>query len=103
MRLIDADEMALNETKAYMSAQIKLDDPITLGLNSYVHRTMQMLIADTPTVDAIPVVRCRECQYGNNNYPVQDGQCVCEYYDFIIRNHDDFCSRGERRTGNDTR
>lgn len=48
------------------------------------------------TVDAVEVVRCKDCQYGNSNYPVQDGQCVCEYYDFIIRNHDDFCSRGER-------
>ena len=51
-RLIDANLMALNESEAYMSAQTKIESPITLGLNSVVHRKIQQLIADTPTVDA---------------------------------------------------
>ena len=57
MRLGDLDAMATIESEAYMSAQIKLDNPITQGLNSVVHRKIQQLIADTPTIDAVPVVR----------------------------------------------
>ena len=63
MRLIDADEMAVNESEAYMSAQMKIDSPVTLGINSVVHRKIQQLIADTPTIDAVPVVRCKDCKY----------------------------------------
>ena len=51
MRLIDADEMAANESEAYVSAQAKIDSPITLALNSCVHRKIQQIIADTPTID----------------------------------------------------
>lgn len=50
MRPIDADEMALNESEAYMSAQLKVDD-ITAAVNSAVHQKIQQLIADTPTID----------------------------------------------------
>lgn len=50
MRLIDADEMAKNESEAYISAQAKITSPVTLGLNSVVHRKMQQLIADAPTI-----------------------------------------------------
>lgn len=54
MRLIDADEMLLDESEAYMSAQLKVDS-ITRGINEIVHRKIQMLLMDTPTVDAEPV------------------------------------------------
>lgn len=63
MRLIDADEMAANESEAYMSAQTKIDSPITLAINSCVHRKIQQIIADTPAVDAVPVVRCGKCRF----------------------------------------
>lgn len=56
MRLIDADEMAMNESEAYMSAQVKLGfDSLTAQVNSIVHAKIQQLIADTPTIDAEPV------------------------------------------------
>ena len=71
MRLGDLDAMATIESEAYMSEQIKLDNPITQGLNSVVHRKIQQLIADTPTIDAVPVVRCRECE----NYD-ENGDCI---------------------------
>ena len=50
-RLGDLDAMAFDESEAYMSAQAKLGrDVITTGLNSIVHRKIQLLIMDTPTV-----------------------------------------------------
>ena len=81
MRLIDADEMAANESEAYMSAQTKIDSPITLAINSCVHRKIQQIIADTPTIDPEimrPVGKwvnasggrtiCKRC----GNYPLYD-------------------------------
>lgn len=59
-RLIDANMMAVEESEAYMSAQTSGKiNPITQGVNSVVHRKIQQLIADTPTVDpeTLPIVR----------------------------------------------
>lgn len=55
MRTIDADEMALAETEAYMRAQLKVKDQATMLVNEVVHKKIQMLIADTPTVDVVEV------------------------------------------------
>ena len=60
MRLIDADIMAEDESEAYIEAQTSGKiSPITQGLNSVVHRKIQQLIADTPTIDpeTLPIVR----------------------------------------------
>ena len=60
MRLIDANMMAVEESEAYISAQTSGKiNPITQGVNSVVHRKIQQLIADTPTVDpeTLPVVQ----------------------------------------------
>lgn len=52
-----------------------------------------------PTIDAVPVVRCRECRY---NYGKEHGgefnpeDIVCDYWETDGLNADDFCSYGER-------
>lgn len=59
-RLIDANIMAEDESEAYITAQTSGKiSPITQGLNSVVHRKIQRLIADTPTIDpeTLPIVR----------------------------------------------
>ena len=59
-RLIDANIMAEDESEAYITAQTSGQiSPITQGLNSVVHRKIQQLIADTPTIDpeTLPIVR----------------------------------------------
>ena len=55
---------------------------------------------DSPTVDAVPVVRCRECKYRfKNNGHSKDG---CPIIDANIwMDDDDFCSHGERKDGVD--
>lgn len=90
MRLGDLDEMAVIESESYISAQTKIDNPITQGVNSVVHRKIQQLIADTPTIDAVPVVRCLECRYH-----VPKGT-ICMLSGMEIT-EDDFCSRGQRK------
>lgn len=56
-RLIDADQMAVDESEAYMSAQVQITDDLEWLINFVAHSKIQRLIADTPTVDAVPVVR----------------------------------------------
>lgn len=58
MRLIDADEMLLNESEAYMNAQTTLarkGKNLTWMVNQVVHAEIQKLINDTPTIVAEPV------------------------------------------------
>lgn len=56
MRLIDVDKMAVDESEAYMSAQVQITDDLKWLVNFAAHSKIQRLIADTPTVDAVPVV-----------------------------------------------
>lgn len=53
-----------------------------------------------PTIDAVPVVRCRECKYRfKNNGHDKSG---CPIIDANIwMDDDDFCSHGERKEGAD--
>lgn len=55
-------------------------------------------IANAPTVDAVEVVRCRECRYRfKNNGHDKSG---CPIIDANIwMDDDDFCSHGERKEG----
>lgn len=97
MRLIDADQMIVDESEAYMSAQVQITDDLKWLVNFAAHSKIQRLIADTPTVDAVPVVRCKECKY---SYEDLDGLC-CTYgvcIDSIVP-EDFYCSYGERRGG----
>ena len=54
------------------------------------------LVDEAPTVDAVEVVRCRECRYRfKNNGHDKSG---CPIIDANIwMDDDDFCSHGERR------
>ena len=100
-RLIDADQMAVDESEAYMSAQVQITDELKWLINFAAHSKIQRLIADTPTVDAVPVVRCRDCR---NSYEGIDGR-ICSYgpcVDCVVPD-DFFCSQGERRTDNENR
>ena len=59
------------------------------------------LMADAPTVDAVEVVRCRECKHawihpGGYVYCNMDGRSAHER---IFFNLDSFCSYGERKDG----
>lgn len=93
MRLIDADQMAVDESEAYMSAQVQITDDLKWLVNFAAHSKIQKIIADTPTVDAVPVVRCLDCR--SYNKP-KTGWCEVH----LDREHpDDYCSYGKRREG----
>ena len=100
MRLIDADKMAVDESEAYMSAQVQITDDLKWLVNFAAHSKIQRLIADTPTVDAVSVIRCKDCgywQYNNGGYPNEE----CRWREDETPDADDFCSYGKRKDGDD--
>ena len=83
MRMIDADAL--------------MDEANSDGAYGYVDAKQ---ISEAPTIDAVPVVRCRECKYRfkNNGH----GKSGCPIIDANIwMDDDDFCSYGERKEGAD--
>ena len=83
MRLIDADALYEKVTK-------EIGFP---GWNIIPHA-----IDDAPTIDAVPVVRCKDCkEYGENPYG-EKGDMFCKCWgDWIPTDPDDFCSHGEMK------
>lgn len=60
---------------------------------------------DAPTVDAVPVVRCKDCKHWKTAEGVKLSKRLkcCTYHigHKYVRCDEDFCSRGERKDGND--
>ena len=78
MRLIDADAIIPKGTRI---TQDNVD--------------VATAIRFAPTVDAVPVVRCRECKMWRNSKQFRDNH-ICFRYDTVTY-PDDFCSCGERK------
>lgn len=102
MRLIDADEFedALENTEYDISPAYEPD--------GYSHRLICKVLEETPTVDAVPVVRCRDCiafeeigKHPTNNGGTPFGYCYhWQYEQGMSPNEvdgDDFCSYGRIR------
>lgn len=59
-----------------------------------------MMINQADTVDAAPVVRCRDCVYAQSAKINKKGYRICPASHMEITD-DDFCSYGERRKSNE--
>lgn len=58
------------------------------------------LIDEIPTIDDIPVVRCKNCKYFANAIVNSNGFLICHVNGMEITPKD-FCSYGERKNGAD--
>lgn len=79
MRLIDADK-------------VKFKFPYGFDHNGILmvpYNSCKCSLDNAPTVDAVPVVRCRECTHYN-------GHWHCDYHCEAVLD-DDFCSYGEKK------
>lgn len=88
MRTIDADKFIL----ALMDA----------SLASVDEDTILDLVDSIPTVDAVPVVRCKGCKHKGWVQEPCHGRSVdyCKVWDCTLRNLETtFCSYGERKDG----
>lgn len=80
MRLIDADKLESGEVII----------PTGNGGYEYVEVFYKDDVDNAPPVDAVEVVRCKDCKY------YDDEDHFCSYV--IWANPDGYCSGGERRT-----
>ena len=77
MRLIDAD--------ALIKIALEYDDNMVDVRD----------IMDAPTIDAVPVVRCKDCKFWHRDDPAGNGcECNCNGGWWLP---EDYCSCGERR------
>ena len=101
-RLIDADAIL---KKAKPMEELDGD-----GIPCEVMAVSVILIDDAPTVDAVEVVRCRDCTYwGDEDGKLQGSDGVlfarCKAHNYLIDgrhtgwcpSENDFCSYGERK------
>lgn len=97
MRPIDADAF--------------LKDILTAGIGKtileYSESDIGYMIRKRPTIDAVPVVRCRECVHwkptgskAGNSFSDMEHIGGCEFTKYC-RRESDFCSYGERKDGAD--
>ena len=93
MRLIDADRLS---ESIYDNVPAPYEDA------SWAKENCLAEIEAAQTVDAVPVVRCRECKhYGTADF---DGNilCGCTLHSAMVDiTPDSFCSYGERKEGAD--
>lgn len=89
MRLIDADALAANEQAKYEAVH----NVRPMEVQTIMHRAIQGALAGAPTIDAVPVVRCKDCVYAEKEEDI----LTCRSTAFGVK-PDDYCSDGERRS-----
>ena len=89
--------MSLINREALLSFE-KMDEDLCASCGE--HHTAEdviMMIKTAPTVDAVPVVRCRECNHCDpENYHCDHPMGTTAP---LRRKPDDFCSYGKRKEG----
>ena len=85
MRLIDLDSEYIQETLYRRGFKTRQD--IEEWLNS------------APIIDAVPVVRCKDCKFGDWDSEPNDAMVCMRTKDGFWRSGNDFCSFGKRKEG----
>lgn len=87
MRLIDADAAKSFAKECWPS------DVIRLPIDGFLD--------NCPSVDAVPVVRCKDCEHYRNGICEKIEYIMDGYYNgtFDVKRPDDFCSYGAKKSG----
>lgn len=70
-----------------------------LGDTRLIKRNFIALVTNAPAVDAVPVVRCRDCKFGDWDSEPHDAMVCMRTKDGFWRSGNDFCSFGKRKGG----
>lgn len=93
MRLIDADDL---------KTKIMIDAPDFMNGGSSITKAFIMAMlgsrAATPTIDAVPVVRCKDCEHSEPWYG-DKSRCFLWHETGIDVFNDGFCNYGKRKEG----
>ena len=112
---MDVREKATND-KRLIDANAFLKDILTAGIGKTIIECSESdigyMIRKRPTVDAVEVLRCRDCKYwGDEDGKLQRSDGVlfarCKVHNYLIDgrhsgwcpSENDFCSYGERKEG----
>ena len=103
-RLIDADK----------ALEVVFDQGLAHPNAYHLKNYATLILREAPTVDAVEVVRCRDCKYwGDESGKLQRSDGVlfarCKVHNYLIDGRhtgwcpteNDFCSYGERKEGDD--
>lgn len=85
MRLIDADELIDHKFKS-ASERMDLSVAYMKGWNDAI----DSIDENAPTIDAVPVVRCKDCKYYDDKYE------YCENNDIFVKPNG-YCFYGEKK------
>lgn len=97
MRLIDADAL-MDVIRQHEYRLATKQGSIGYGMFTI---GIQQAVDEQPTIDAVPVVRCREC-FGRNCWEKDENGCdICMVSGLYVRGEDDYCPYGERKEGAD--
>ena len=87
MRLINVD--ALDKT-------VQRLNEMGAGITRNEYKRIDGILFEMPTVDAEPVVRCKDCKWYERKYPWNGHVYECSYLEFPMDDND-YCSMGERK------
>ena len=93
MRLIDAE--ALDEKMLKRLEELRtIDKSLNRHYSDAFVEAIAIFVRSAPTIDAVEVVRCKDCKYkcDASKFVYQH----CELTGEVVRNFD-YCSRGERK------
>ena len=96
MRLIDADKLLEIYKKWIPQLLSKEDEGDRRGVETCI-----MVLEDMQTVDAVPVVRCRECKHRGTDDCIFHIKGEPADEELLLKLDNDFCSYGERKEGAD--
>ena len=94
-RLIDANEFWNRLSHVVYDIFTYPDRPCDFARVGYYTETIQTVLEQTKTVDAVEVVRCKDCDYYEKRYI---GFGHCNFFE-AGRADNDFCSSCIRREG----
>ena len=98
MRLIDSDSL---KTKVEAMVEHRMiESDYDFGRNQAFDYVADILIDDAPTIDAVEVVRCKDCKHRQTDECPMFFEEQIDITEYIIHDYtrdDGYCSWGERR------
>lgn len=97
MRLIDADAL-MGEVESVLLMYSQFNHWLTKD----IYTRMKIAVRAMPTIDAVPVVRCKECKHWNQDEVFKTSSCRISYDEKGFEKQTDadfFCGYGKRKDG----
>lgn len=99
MRLIDADKLLKGIAELKQSPWYE-NFSGRFFRKEAVEIIEDLCIKEAPTIDAVEVVRCKDCKFGVYEKGRGIYHTRCEILEFLFQD-DDYCSYGERKADNE--